>query len=154
MFRAATAFLATASLCFASASSSAQDLGTPRSFVVGPTVGPWFGPNYGPGFYGNGWGWGGAWNALPWVPGYGWYGNTFGFSAPTLGPTPGAFSHSGGYGIGAGIYGAQRDLPTIVPKGNGPRFATRDVRAHFNNVKANPQAAIDKAYRDQMWWYR
>ncbi|MFO0935695.1 MAG: hypothetical protein U0798_04155 [Gemmataceae bacterium] len=127
----------------------------PSPYVYGPTVGPWFGPNYGPGFstYGYVGVWGGSWAALPWYPGYGWYGmNFYTFPAPTLGPTPGAFSATGGYGIGGGVYGAQRDLPTIIPKGNGPRFATRDVRQHFDNVKANPQAAIDRAWRDQNWW--
>lgn len=130
--------------------------------AIGPTVGAWYGPYYGPGLWGwggpwgwgpgwiSGWGWGGGWTALPWVPGWGWQGiNPYGLPAPTVGPTPGAFSATGGYGIGGGVYGAQRDLPTIIPKGNGPLFATRDVRRHFDEVKANPQIAIDRAYRDR-----
>ena len=61
-------------------------------------------------------------------------------------------SPGGIYGFGAtGAYGAQRDLPLIVPPADyaGPRFATRDVKRHYVAMKADPGAAIDRAYRDQ-----
>lgn len=136
--------------------------------AFGPRVGPWFGPYYGPGFgawgYGYGWGgwgfggWGpaGTWASVPLVPG-GLWGTGINYSGlPTfaLASTPGSFSANGGYGFGAGLYGAGKDLPTVLPRGNGPVFATRDVRRHFDAVKANPNIALDRAYRDRMGWYR
>ena len=127
--------------------------GVSGGIVYGPTVGPWFGPYYGPGLWGwNGpWGWGGAgWAMFPGVPLFGMTGvNPYGVPVPSVGPTPGNFSMTGGYGIGGGVYGAQRDLPTVVPQGNGPRFATRDVKRHWDGVRANPQAAINRAYYDR-----
>jgi uncharacterized protein (TIGR03000 family) len=42
-------------------------------------------------------------------------------------------------------------LPLVVPPADyaGPRFATRDVKRHYAAMKADPAAAIDRAFRDQ-----
>jgi hypothetical protein len=151
-------------MVFSSERASAQvavSSGVASGIVYGPTVGPWFGPYYGPGLWGwngpwgfgsaYGWGWGGAgWTMFPGVPLFGMTGiNPYGLPIPSVGPTPGNFSMTGGYGIGGGVYGAGRDLPTVVPTGNGPRFATRDVKRHWEGVRANPQAAINRAYYDR-----
>ena len=121
MIRMTVSLIALAVLLSASTRSSAQVIVSPSPYTYGPTVGPWFGPYYGPGFWAYGWGWNGSITSLPGVPWYGYSGiYSYGF-APTLGPTPGAFSSSGGYGIGGGIYGAQKavsythlTLPTIL----------------------------------------
>jgi hypothetical protein len=130
--------------------------GYPGSFFPGS----FFPGSYFPGsFYaGNGyaWGWGNPWivpfginNSYFW-PGYLNTNQTF---TPPLAPNPGAFSSSGGYGIGGGVYGPQKDLPVVVPR-QAPRFATRDVKNHFNSIINNPQIGIQNAYRQQQWWRR
>lgn len=133
----------------------------PGLAVYGPRVGPWFGPNYGPGIWGGGWGggwgwgYGGEWMVFPGVPLFGIAGiDPYDLPTTTVGPTPGAFSRTGGYGIGAGLYGAGKDLPTVLPRGNGPLFATPDVRRRYDAIKANPQIAFDRVYWDRMRMYR
>jgi hypothetical protein len=123
---------------------SAQPIGFYGStWGYGPTLRPWYGPWYGPGF-----GWGNpfvvplAWSNGFWFPGFWW---THAQAIP-LGPQPGAFHASGGYGIGGGLYGAQRDLPTVIPKAP-PRFATRDVKRHYEAVIQQPQIAIQRQYQ-------
>lgn len=139
--------------------SSAQMMApVPRGTVIdgwygyGPRIAPWYGAGFGYGYGPWGWGTGSVWNTgfIGSVPGVFWFNgiNMYGPPLPALGPIPGQMSYSG-YGLGGGIYGAQKDLPVIVPKGNGPRFATRDVKRHFEQVKADPFAAIDRAYRDR-----
>jgi uncharacterized protein (TIGR03000 family) len=78
-------------------------------------------------------------------------GPVIGSFSPNAGYPANVYSPGGIYGLGAtGPYGAQRDLPLVVPPAgwNGPRFATRDVRRNYAQAKADPQGAIDRAYRD------
>jgi hypothetical protein len=130
------------------ATALAQPIG-----VVGPTrgYGPTLRPFYGP-WFGPGVGWGNpflmpvAWSNGFWFPGFGWS------HAVPLGPQPGAFSAAGGYGIGGGMIGPQRDLPTLVPKAP-PRFATRDVKRYYHSVIQQPNLAIQRHYQLRpMFW--
>ena len=83
---------------------------------------------------------------------------------PTYGPIPGSFgggdAHKLYYGNGgffpfwfpsnSGVYGAAREFAPVVPPSNwkGPRFGTRDVKRRYEQDRADPQSAIDRAYRD------
>jgi hypothetical protein len=126
--------------------ASAQPVGAMWGY--GPTLRPLYGPWYGPGFS-----WGNplfmplAMSDGFWYPGFGWSGRVV-----PLGPQPGAFTAAGGYGIGGGLFGPQRDLPTIVPK-TPPRFATRDVRRHYESVIQQPNIAIQRQYQLRQWFW-
>lgn len=139
--------------------ASAQYYGVPGSpsVVVGPR---WGG-------YWPGWGWG-YWNGG--VNGS-FYSNglsLYGMPVPTDGVTPGFFGGSDlsrnyynmppyiGLGWGGyrsplpNVHGAARDFPQVPlpPDYNGPRFATRDVKARFAATKADPAAESDRQMAD------
>lgn len=121
----------------------------------GPRVGPWFGP----GLWGYPFFFSGAYGGF-WLNGNSLYGPP----VPTYGPVPGSFGGgdaqrlyygNGGFfslyqSSGAGVRGASRDFAPAVPPADwkGPRFATRDVKRRYAQDRADPQSAIDRAYRD------
>lgn len=124
-------------------------------FGFGPRVGPWFGP----GVWGYPFFFSGAYGGF-WLNGNSLYGPP----VPTYGPIPGSFGGSdaqrlyygnGGFfslyqSSGAGVRGAARDFAPVVPPSDwgGPRFGTRDVKRRYAQDRADPQSAIDRAYRD------
>ncbi len=113
-----------------------------------------FGPRYG-GFYG----YPGAFGSF-WTNGQSLYGPPVATGAPVPGSFGGSdarynYSSPGSYSPyfwngSRGVTGASRDFaPAVAPADyNGPRFATRDVKRRYAQDKANPQGAIDRAYRD------
>lgn len=124
-------------------------------YSYGPRVGPWFGPGL--------WGWSPFYSGAIgnfWSNGLSLYGPP----VPTQGPIPGSFGGSdsralyygnSGYSLfwlpaSSGVYGASRDFVPAAPPAEwrGPRFATRDVRRRYEQDRASPQSAIDRAYRD------
>jgi hypothetical protein len=138
-----------------SGTASAQYPGRFSTFGYGPRVGPWFGPGL--------WGW------YPYYPGAvgSFWSNglsLYGPPVPTQGPIPGSFGGgdarqlyygNSGYGLfwlprSSGVYGAARDFAPPVPPSDwkGPRFGTRDVKRRYEQDRADPQSAIDRAYRD------
>lgn len=118
-----------------------------------------FGPRYG-GFYG----YPGAFGSF-WTNGQSLYGPPVATGAPIPGSfggsdarynssSPGSYSPYFWNGS-RGVTGASRDFnPVVAPADyNGPRFATRDVKRRYAQDKANPQGAIDRAYRDAGRYY-
>jgi len=114
-----------------------------------------FGPRFGGGYFG----YPGAFGSF-WTNGRTLYGPPVATGAPIPGSFGGSdasynYSSPGSYSPffwngNLGVAGASRDFPPVaVPADyNGPRFATRDVRRRYAQDKANPQGAIDRAYRD------
>ena len=113
-----------------------------------------FGPRYGGGYFG----YPGAFGSF-WTNGRSLYGPPVATGAPVPGSfggsdasyntsSPGSYSPFFWNGT-LGVAGASRDFPPLAPANyNGPRFATRDVKRRYAQDKANPQSAIDRAYRD------
>jgi hypothetical protein len=113
-----------------------------------------FGPRYGGGYFG----YPGAFGSF-WTNGRSLYGPPVATGAPIPGSfggsdasyntsSPGSYSPYFWNGT-LGVAGASRDFPPMAPSNyNGPRFATRDVKRRYAQDKANPQAAIERAYRD------